>query len=157
MTYFILVSEKEARVDSVFLARGLADGNNHRKIYNASERMIYRIAIINPGQHYNTSTGEYTCPVTGIYLFTYSVYGSRIKDGYAHSTVSASLYREGTWIRLGYFSNENSEDISITLSHSDIVQCSEGDRVWVQSSHNNNQIYGHFVYNIFSGLLLYMT
>ena len=146
--------EKETRNDAVFVARGLYQSDSYYITYSTGERMIYRYAVINPGQHYNSSTGEYTCPVTGIYLFTYSVYGHAIKDGPTHSRAIASLYRKGAEINRIHFLNNNSEGINISLSGSDILQCSQGDRVWVQNYWGNNRIYGHSVYNMFSGVLL---
>ena len=150
------VTEKETRSDAVFIARRLYTGSYYAT-YSSSERMIYLDAVINPGQHYSTSTGEYTCPVTGTYVFTYSIYAYDIKDGSTLSVATASLYMDGTQISRIYLNNENSEDIDISLSRSDIVQCSQGDRVWVQSVYSKNCIWGISVYNMFSEVLLYTT
>ena len=157
LAYFYNCTEKETRVDAVFVASGLASDAQTTKVYSAGERMIYRNAVINPGQHYSTSTGEYTCPVTGTYFFTYSIYGDNVKDGWRYSRATASLYREGTQISRIYFTNYNSEQIDITLSRSDIVQCSKGGRVWVQSVYGSNHVWGAGIYDMFSGVLLYIS
>ena len=140
-----------------FLARQLYRSGSHDITNRAGERMIYRYAVINPGQNYNSSTGEYTCPVTGIYSFAYSIFGYKVMKGDTQFKADAELYKEGSMVSKIFINSQNSEDIDISLSLSDIVQCRQGDRVWVQSSSNNNHIFGHALLNMFSGVLLYIS
>ena len=152
LAYFYNCTEKETRVDAVFVASGLASDAQTTKVYSAGERMIYRNATINRSQHYNTTTGEYTCPVNGVYLFTFSIGGNNENKEYR---ASASLYKEGTEVSSVFFYNENSETVYDTMSRSDIVSCVKGERVWIQSDYGLNQITGNSVYTIFSGVLLF--
>ena len=134
----------------MFMARELNRSGSIIITYSARERMIYHEDVINPGQHYNTSTGQYTCPVTGVYLFTYSVYGDNINSGFSNSSASLSLYKEGVLISSMFFMNRNSEFIDITLSRSDIVQCKEREKVWVQGRNDKNIVWGDRFFNIFN-------
>ena len=148
---------EEKRINAVFVATGLGDYDSHKKVYSQSERMIYRNAVINPGRHYSTHSGKYTCPVSGLYFFSYSIQGDDIKQGWRNSQASASLLKDGTRMSQIYVDSENNANIDISLSRSDIVQFNEGERVWVESCCHRNRIFGHPRNNIFSGLLLYMV
>ena len=136
------------------MAKELYESGSHFITYNYEDRMIYHNAVINPGQHYSTSTGEYTCPVTGFYFFSYSVSGYSIAGTRLGDVACASLFREGARISKISAANFDSEEVDVNLSHSDIIECNEGDRVWVQSCCYNNHIYGEDVFSVFSGALL---
>ena len=119
--------------------------------------MIYQTPLLNPGGHYNSNTGEYTCPKTGVYMFFYSVYSVFVKRGDSYSVLSASLYVNSARVSRVFSRNDNSGWIYITLSHTDIVACQAGQRVWVQSDESGNFIYDYTDTNVFGGVLLYTT
>ena len=112
---------------------------------------------MNRDGQYNTATGNYTCEKSGVYYFTYSIYGTRIQDGSGYSLATASLMKEGLEQCEAYVSNFNTESIFITLSQSLVLQCNAGEKVWVQSTWNNNFIAGKSDSNIFAGILLSMN
>ena len=111
---------------------------------------------INPGGHYSNSTGEYTCPKTGVYLFSFSIIGYEIKQGPLHSVASAQLYRDGDIVSAVLYQNFNWEETSLTISHTDIVACQSGQRVWLQSGFQKTSLGGGFGTG-FGGVLLYTT
>ena len=141
---------------SAFIARDVRDGWGH-SAYRNGDRLVYLSTHVNPGGHYNNVTGEYSCEKSGIYYFTYTVYGHQIEDGGDNSKVTASLMKQGAKQGQVYFSNYNTEHIFITLSQSLVLQCNAGEKVWVQSTANKNYILGYSYRNVFAGFLLFMN
>ena len=151
-----LSTEKEARQASTFFARGVRDGYED-DAYKYQDRLVYTEIRVNPGGQYNKNTGEYRCEKTGVYYFTYSVYGYNIKNGSTHSLVSVGLMKDSVQQGEVKFSNDNTKRIYISLSQSLILQCNAGEKVWVESRWDNNYIYGDSDRNVFAGILLFMN
>ena len=149
-------SEKEARQVSAFFAKGVESGYGDNA-YKTGDRLVYLNTQLNPGEHYNKTTGEYSCEKSGVYYFTYTVHGWDIKDGPSHSLVSAGLMKQGVVQGKVYFSNYNTERIYITRSQSLVLQCDAGEKVWVESRYNNTQIGGYSNVNVFAGVLLFLN
>ena len=148
--------DKTAQSQATFYAWGVRDGYGSNA-YSAGDRLIYQTPLLNPGNNYNSTSGEYTCPTTGVYMFVYSAYGVEIKQGQSHSRVSASLYRGGERVSQVYHSNYNDQNTYLALSHTDIVACQAGQRVWVQSDWDRNFIHDWNDRNVFGGVILYTT
>ena len=84
--------------------------------------------VTNTGDHYSTVTGHFTCPRSGHYALFLNLtsekpfndaYGNLVKEGQSLTLVLASPTR-----RHGPYSQ---------ATGSVIVQCNEGDRIWVES------------------------
>ena len=118
---------------------------------------MYTQIRVNPGGQYNNITGEYRCEKTGVYYFTYTVYGIRIEDGSSHSLVYVGLMKDSVLQGEVWSSNDNTEYIYISLSQSLVLQCNAGQKVWVESRGSNNYINGYSYRNIFAGVLLFMN
>jgi hypothetical protein len=75
-------------------------------------------ATTNVGSNFNATTGTYTAPATGTYLFNWSVYTT----GYlvAHTAAQASLYNATT--ATSYTGTQNSGFVS-AAGNTDLVQC----------------------------------
>ena len=151
-----LSTEKEARQASAFFAAGVQNGWGDNA-YKDGERFVYSDIRVNPGGQYNKTTGEYRCEKTGIYYFTYSVYGTRIEDGGSHSRIYVGLMKDSVWQGEVWFSNHNTEPIYSSLSQSLVLQCNAGEKVWVQCRGDNNYIEGDSGRNTFAGVLLFMN
>ena len=83
-------------------------------------------SVVNNGNHYDSSTGIYTCPEDGLYAFTFTVEAS---NGRAFGVY---LYRSGS--RLSYFSvypDAASGDYVDTSSTLQIYSLSQGDTISV--------------------------
>ena len=148
-----LSTEREFRTASTFLVVGIQNGYGTNP-YQNGDRLVYLDARINPGGYYNNITGEYTCKTTGVYYFSYSIHGIDLMNG---RCVSASLMKQG--IRQGqvFFTNSNTWDIHVSQSLSLVLQCDAGEKVWVQSGHNNNHVFGDYDVDVFAGFLLFMN
>ena len=118
---------------------------------------MYLNTPVNPGDYYNNVTGKYTCEKSGVYYFTYTVYGYQIEDGADYSKATVTLMKQGVIQGTVFVSNDNSENMYITLSQSLVLQCNAGEKVWVQSRANNNNIHGYSARNVFAGFLLFMN
>ena len=122
--------------------------------YKKGEKIAYLDNIYNPGNHYNSDSGEYTCPVSGVYLFVFAVQGERLTDGRNISVVSAVLKRNDDRITGVFMANDNPLSIKATLSQSVITYCNHGDRVYIESDWDNNKI-EYTLDDIFGGVLMY--
>ena len=105
------------------------------------------------GGHYSTSTGIYTCPVSGVYFFQFSIYGHFIQDVDV-ARASAILVKEGADLAEVHMFHTGSGGIYNTLSNAMVLQCSAGQRVWVESHHPNNHLFNWQKLNRFSGFLI---
>ena len=150
-----LSTEKEARNASAFFATGVQDGYEDTA-YKSGDRLVYSNIRVNPGGQYNSTTGEYSCEKTGVYYFTYNIYGFRLKDSHRNNCASASLMKQGVKQAEVWSSNDNTGLIYITLSQSAVLQCNAGEKVWLESRYSNNYIRGFSDRTLFAGVLLYM-
>ena len=149
----MIVSEKEVLKSSVFSAYGIHLYENQHVYISPRERIIYHHISTNPGGHYNTSTGEYTCPVSGVYFFQFSIYGYFIRDSTA-AVASAVLVKNGRiLVELAMF-NFGTEGIHNTMSNAMVLQCNAGEKVWVEGDHENNHLFNLNNLNWFSGFLI---
>ena len=107
---------------------------------------VYTIHLSNPsinrGGHYNITSGEYTCPVTGIYFFSLTL-GGALEIGAGIRTENGYLLRLGRVSPDGY----------IILSSSALYGCTIGEKIFLEafryttlSNWRNN--------NVFSGFLI---
>nr|XP_020447820.1 complement C1q-like protein 2 [Monopterus albus] len=105
--------------------------------------------ITNLGNHYDSSTGKFTCHVSGIYFFTYHVL-MRGGDG---TSMWADLCKNGQ-VRASAIAQDADQNYDYA-SNSAVLHLDSGDEVYVKldggKAHggNNNK------YSTFSGFILY--
>ena len=91
------------------------------------------------GGNYNASTSEFTCPVAGIYSFSFSYYAVNT------TTARASLYKNGSIYAIGNRVESNGNHPSTTSTI--VMQCSANDEIyigWQEGSVHINTLYNHF-------------
>ena len=103
--------EKEVRRLSTFFATSLRIGYGD-SAYQSGDRLVYRDILVNPGGHYNNTSGEYSCEKTGVYYFTYSIDGYRIQHGLAHSRATATLKKDGAGQGEVYYTSYSNESVT---------------------------------------------
>lgn len=116
---------------------------------SSGDILIYKTSMLNEGQGYNNSTGRFTAPVGGSYLFTaqFCMYGGDSKYIYY------AFVTDGMFIKRGYFRSQT----SFTCHSSDAVTVLKaGAQVWVTCPSITSSFHQHDDYwNSFSGILLY--
>ncbi len=84
--------------------------------------------LANQGNHYNTSTYKFTCPVAGIYSVEVGVISQ-----YATDTYHADVYHNGVSVTRNYCTYRN-------IQASSNIKCSANDTLWIQTDSIN--LYG---------------
>ncbi|XP_072018119.1 caprin-2-like [Amphiura filiformis] len=107
----------------------------------------FEVVFTNVGDGFDAQLGRYTCPSTGIYLFTYTIM-TVVKGDPAEATIK--LMKNETYINSVY-QGGNQEDRD-TCSNTAVLELVAGDKVWLRcggteifSSPDNN-------YTTFSGV-----
>jgi len=97
------------------------------------------------GGNYNASISEFTCPVAGIYSFSFSYYAVNT------TTARASLYKNGSVYAIGHrVENNNSAAQSATATI--VMQCSANDVIYI--GQDEGSVHINTNYNHFSGYLI---
>ncbi|XP_063062064.1 complement C1q-like protein 4 [Engraulis encrasicolus] len=120
--------------------------------YPADSTIIYNHVFVNLDDRYNTSTGIFTAPHSGVYNLALTVYSNSISPG---SRLSMCVQLMINGVPRGSVNDNNYQDREDSSSVSFAERLSVGDQVWVtlrarcflcdDSSHRN----------IFSGFLAY--
>ena len=109
----------------------MAYGNGNTSIDITGTYLIYPSVHVNRGSHYNSSTGIFTAPVAGIYLFSWSAIGGTDNDVYRfYLRINNTTFINDYQLRLDtgatgseYAANGN-RVVVVNLSASDTV------RIW---------------------------
>ena len=119
---------------------GVGEGRLASKLQN--ERIQFFKASTNSGGHYNITSGEYTCAVTGIYFFSLTL-GSELRISARIGTGNGYLLEIDRY----------DPDSHLTLSSSAVYACTAGEKIFVDAAHDatfRNWLYN----NVFSGFLI---
>ncbi|XP_034151754.1 complement C1q-like protein 4 [Esox lucius] len=120
-----------------------------RKQHEGSEVLRFDDVVTNVGNYYEPSTGKFTCPLPGIYFFTYHVL-MRGGDG---TSMWADLKKNGQ-VRASAIAQDADQNYDYA-SNSVILHLDVGDEVCVQL--DGGKVHGGNTnkYSTFSGFLIY--
>jgi hypothetical protein len=133
----------------------LTEGNDHQTI-------IMDVAVRNIGNGYSTSTGIFTAPIAGVYLFTANIrYDGAASGGYVRTMIinagtgspDTSPWNDynGTFSAIdGSGHSTNYQTISCTA----IMYCNANDKVYLQGGHNSDSALSVHTESQYSGVLI---
>jgi hypothetical protein len=115
------------------------------KTVNTGNKVVYDTVITNQGEGYDSVTGLFTAPLTGLYFFTAHACNQGNLD------VKYAIYQEGT---LTTKSIQYDNGCYSCSSVSTIAMVNKAERVWVQSLDTSVYYSDSFRWNTFAGSLL---
>ncbi|KAI1892233.1 hypothetical protein AGOR_G00131250 [Albula goreensis] len=120
-----------------------------RKQHEGTEVLKFDDVVTNVGNYYEPTTGKFTCPLPGIYYFTYHVL-MRGGDG---TSMWADLKKNGQ-VRASAIAQDADQNYDYA-ANSVILHLDVGDEVWVQL--DGGKVHGGNTnkYSTFSGFLIY--
>ncbi|XP_035243188.1 complement C1q-like protein 4 [Anguilla rostrata] len=120
-----------------------------RKQHEGSEVLKFDDVVTNVGNYYEPTTGKFTCPLPGIYYFTYHV----LMKGGDGTSMWADLKKNGQ-VRASAIAQDADQNYDYA-SNSVILHLDVGDEVCVQL--DGGKVHGGNTnkYSTFSGFLIY--
>ena len=106
--------------------------------------------ITNEGSGFNIHTGVFTCPETGMYLFSFSI-GER--GNAQQSWASLKVNSENIINAVAETLTETDDDQG---SNTVVIRLQDGDSVWVSGNYDNHHVEGsEFRISSFTGVFLF--
>lgn len=137
----------------VFVALSNGGGTNGMALSTTmTELTLFTIEALNQGNHYNSSTCRFTCPVTGIYEF-----GMGLIAGNANEIYRFMFYRNGVaqnpQLRLDTSDTTNADYETSFISM--YYSCNKGDEWSIYGkSDGGNDKFSNLSYDYFQGRLI---
>lgn len=106
---------------------------------------------LNNGGHYSTANKRFTAPYTGLYWFSFSIYG------FGGNITSVNLAKNGSYfsaageVVIGY---RSASDNDSTVGYSAVISLTAGDYVQVQARPNVGTSYIYGPHSVFTGHFL---
>ena len=111
------------------------------KVYSQGEKIKFDDLSFISGGGYSPLQSQYTCPETGFYFFTFSIYSDVIKKSSPNNS-GAELIIDSTRRIDALSYNANRKYIAVHASQSIIQRCVKGNVVFMRSRYNNNRVGG---------------
>lgn len=111
-------------------------------------KIIFDNTVLNIGDHYDTTSGIFTCPVDGVYIFSLTITHDIIQP------LVQMVVNDGeveTIYGIPYtFYDDTYDQGSMTV----LAQCQQGQQAYAKAIHGD--LLGGPKYNVFSGALLHL-
>lgn len=116
------------------------------------DRIVFETVISNYGDGYQNSTGIFTVPLHGLYMFSCSVLDQMASDAHGSVKLHAEIVQNNvTLARVFAHAQDNYRDQG---AQTIIVEAMKGDVVWIRIADNNDVSVGGNLYTTFSGYML---
>ena len=110
-------------------------------------------AFINFGGHYDPNESMFTCPVNGIYFFTFSLHTGRVSEG---NRTSAYIVVDSLLFSHAFCQNNTpNAPLYTQCASSAVLYCGQGQVVYLVPMVSFSQMDGYGRASIFSGFLLH--
>ncbi|GAA50060.1 Complement C1q tumor necrosis factor- protein 3 [Clonorchis sinensis] len=106
--------------------------------------LIFDAVVLNLGGGYNATTGQFTAPVAGVYVFVL------VLSAQSYEKAGARLIHNGTPVLLSWCEST----FWATVTNQVILKLDKGDKVWLQCREEAYHLHGHMYSNL-SGYLIY--
>ncbi len=121
--------------------------------YNAGDTIRFPHVFSNVGDGWSEETNTFTCPVTGYYLVTVSLYKNWEVNSNNYQC-QADLYQAGSYrLRMDNY-DRTPERVSYTSSTHAILPCNQGEEIWMRMGDSCRLYDSSSHLNQFSGLLV---
>ena len=115
--------------------------------------IIFEDMKANNGDKYSPVTGKFTCPITGYYLFYFTIH----RDHASKYDLSVELVKNGFPVThaTSMLHLEDALPLQTASSNMAIIMCEEGEVVWVRAIDFDQTVYAYQApLSSFSGVLL---
>ena len=117
------------------------------QVVEQGERYVFENVMTNVGGWYNSEFSEFTCPLDGYYMFSFSLMSQRGFPAYGRISVEGELGPIA--LGDGRIGGDYGHATSVYFTH-----CKQAERVWVQQpTSTTSRLYGGS-YSNFSGMLV---
>ncbi|KAK3775000.1 hypothetical protein RRG08_036294 [Elysia crispata] len=129
-------------VQEIAFSAGLA----HHEYLQASQKVVYDTIFVNVGGGYDSTTGVFTCPTPGLYMFQF--------HALSHSSSNMWLELHHNYAYVSSIWGHIDQDYA-AASNSVILRLAKNDQVYIQTA-DQTDLYGATseVYGTFSGYLI---
>ena len=121
-------------------------GTSDIRTYDIDDPVIFDDVLTNVGDAYDAKSSVFTCPVTGVYLFTMTLLPG------VDEVAEAIIYKENGVVSKVYASR--SPDRHSQATNLSFVSCTKGQRVWVKAIVFDNQVMFHNMFTTLFGMLV---
>ncbi|XP_053374249.1 complement C1q-like protein 2 [Mercenaria mercenaria] len=116
-------------------------------IPHSGQTIVFKTATLNEGSGYDKTTGIFTAPVAGTYLFSIQLCVEKGHD------VDYAIVVDGVNVKVGHFSDATWE---LCYSAETVAILRSGSRVWVKCDYDTCYLHQRTHYsNTFSGVLIH--
>lgn len=133
--------ESAKRPTIIFQSKGL----NNLSL-SAGETLVFQTTMLNEGNGYNNSTGVFTAPAAGVYLFTIQLCAVSGHNTYYYIMAENKEIKRGYFFDSGYNSCHTADGLTVLK---------EGHRVWIKTPYSMKLTEHTTYWNTFSGVLLH--
>ena len=104
--------------------------------------------ITNDGSGYDPQTGVFTCPTSGLYLFSFTVETFHTNSAYASLVANGNVIAHA--IAEPFHSKQDAQG-----SNAAVLRLKRGNTVWIRATKNTEHVFGgKNGFNVFTGVYL---
>ena len=127
-----------------------AAGDYHHP--NIGETIRFPYVMTNNGGYYNPSESVFTCPINGLYYFTFDLYSGHLSNG---ERTAVHIQRDDKELSEAFCTSYGLDKLYTQCGNSVVIRCDRGQRVFVTAAYSATQLAGVTKRSTFSGFLIH--